>query len=184
LKRWEDEGRQEADLPVLHYTAANAFKAIQGALDDVIVNLPARWAAWILRVLIAGGRQRGPDDRLIETCSELLFHPSATRERIVGAVHEGCARDGVQVLNRCYAKVTEMEPVMKRLREAWTTPQQALEAGILSAAEMTQIEEMNALIAEVVAVDDFAPDALAAFFPEAAQGRRKDNDSIPKEAAE
>ena len=185
LKRWEDEGRQEADLPVLQYAAADAFRRSQTALDEVIVNLPARWAAWVLRFLTwPGNTQRGPDDRLVATCSDLLFHPSDTRARIVGSVHEGCARNGVMVLNRCYAKVNEMAPVMKRLREAKKTPQQAQVAGILSDAEMKDIEEMNDLVSQVVAVDEYTPEELAALFPDNASGSRKDDEAISKEAAE
>ncbi|WP_430522974.1 acyl-CoA dehydrogenase [Ponticoccus litoralis] len=67
LKRWEDEGRQEADLPVLRYAAAEGFKRIQSALDEVIANLPARWAALgaaglHLAGIAAPGRRR-PADR-------------------------------------------------------------------------------------------------------------------------
>lgn len=185
LKRWEDEGRQEADLPVLNYAAADAFKCIQTALDEVVVNLPARWAAWVLRFLTwPAATRRGPDDRLIATCSDLLFHPSDSRDRIVGHVHEGCERNGVMVLNRCYAKVVEMAPIMKRLRETEKTPQQALEAGILSEAEMKDIDKMNDLVSQVVAVDEYTPKELAALFPDNASESRKDLNAIPKEAAE
>ena len=185
LKRWEDEGRQEADLPVLNYAAADAFKRIQTALDEVVVNLPARWAAWVLRFLTwPAATRRGPDDRLIATCSDLLFHPSDARDRIIGHVHEGCERNGVMVLNRCYAKVVEMAPIMKRLRETEKTPQQALEAGILSEAEMKDIDKMNDLVSQVVAVDEYTPKELAALFPDNASESRKDLNAIPKEAAE
>ncbi len=184
LKRWEDEGRQEADLPVLNYAAADAFKRIQTALDEVIVNLPARWAAWVLHFLTwPAATQRGPDDRLVAKCSDLLFHPSDTRDRIVGSVHEGCERNGVMALNRCYAKVTQMEPTMKRLREAEKTPKEALEAGILSDAEIKNIQEMNDLVSEVVAVDDYTPEELAKLFPDNSAQRREDFNAIPKEAA-
>ncbi|MEY8099321.1 hypothetical protein AB9F29_18150 [Falsihalocynthiibacter sp. S25ZX9] len=54
---------------------------------------------------------------------------------------------------------------MKRLREAGKTPQEAREAGIHSDAEMAGIAEMDALVAKVVAVDDFTPEALGAYFP-------------------
>ena len=185
LKRWEDEGRQNADLPVLQYVAADAFCRIQTALDEVIVNLPARWAAWVLRFLTwPAATQRGPDDRLVTTCSNLIFNPSDTRDRIIGSVHEGCERNGVMVLNQCYAKVIEMAPVMKRLREAKKTPTEALEAGILSDAEMKDIREMNDLVAQVVAVDEYTPDELAALFPENTSSSRKDLNAVSKEAAE
>ncbi|KEO61702.1 acyl-CoA dehydrogenase [Thioclava indica] len=180
LKRWEDEGRQQADLPVLRYVAADAFHSIQTSLDDVIANMPARWAAWILRAItLPGNVQRKPDDRLVADCSDLLYTPSATRDRITGTLSDGCSRDGVQVLNECYAKVVEMAPVMARLREARKSPQEALDAGILSAAEMAEIEAMSKLVAEVVAVDEYSREDFAALFP-----ARKPDAQAPKEAAE
>lgn len=185
LKRWEDEGRQEADLPLLNYVAADGFKRIQTALDDVIVNLPTRWGAWVLRFLIwPGTTQRGPDDQLVATCSDLLFHPSHTRDRIVGRVHEGCERNGVMALNRCYAKVIEMAPVMNRLRKANKTPQQAQDAGMLSDAEMKDIEEMNDLVSQVIAVDEYTPEELAVLFPRNNSSRRRNNNATSKEVAE
>jgi acyl-CoA dehydrogenase len=165
LKRWQDEGRQQADLPLLHYAAEDAFKRMRRALDEVIANLPARWAAWLLRFLtLPGATQRGPSDLLAVACSDLIYEPSATRDRITGRIHLGCNSDGVQVLNTCYAKVVKMAPVMKRLRDAKKAPQQGLEAGILSAAELVQITEMNDLVAQVVAVDDFTPKEFARYF--------------------
>lgn len=166
LKRWDDEGRQDADLPVLQYAAQNALHNIQSALDSVIANLPARWAAVVLRMLtLPGATTRKPDDRLTVHCSDLLYEPSATRDRITGDLHKGCQRNGVDVLNSCYAKVVEMAPVMKRLRDAGKTPQQALTAGILSDAELSEIHAMQTLVDQVVAVDDYTPEELAALFP-------------------
>lgn len=181
LKRWEDEGRQEADLPVLRYAAAEGFKRIQSALDEVIANLPARWAAWVLRVFTwPGSPRRGADDRLTEAASALIYEPSEARDRITGRVFEGCNRDGVQLLNECYAKVVEMAPVMKRLRDARKTPQEALKAGLLSEAELAGIEVMQALVDEVVAVDDFTPEALSLLFPnrDKARARRTNRRSV------
>lgn len=180
LKRWQDEGRQKADLPVLEYIAAEAFHNIQTALDEVIANMPARWAAWILRAItLPGSHQRKPADALVATCSDLLYAPSDTRDRITGRLADGCNRDGVQVLNACFAKVTEMAPVMKRLRDAGKTPREALEVGILSEAEMAEIEDMQSLVDEVVAVDEYSREEFAALFP-ALSGRA----FAPSEAAE
>lgn len=166
LKRWDDEGRQDADLPVLQYAAQNALHNIQSALDSVIANLPARWAAVVLRMLtLPGATTRKPNDRLTVHCSDLLYEPSATRDRITGDLHKGCQRNGVDVLNSCFAKVVEMAPVMKRLRDAGKTPQQALTAGILSDAELSEIHAMQTLVDQVVAVDDYTPEELAALFP-------------------
>ena len=180
LKRWEDEGRQKADLPVLQYAAADAMHRIQTTLDEVIANIPARWAAWILRMItLPGATTRKPGDRLTAECSDLIYNPSATRDRITGQLHQGTGDDGIATLNACYEAVVEMGPVMKRLRDARKTPQEALKAGILSDAEMTKIGEMQKLVDRVVAVDDYAPEDFAALFPAA----KRENNSV-KEAAE
>ncbi|MEX3316671.1 acyl-CoA dehydrogenase [Sulfitobacter sp. PS-8MA] len=186
LKRWDDEGRQDADLPLLQFAADAGFSRIQTALDEVIANLPARWAGWLLRALTLPGRgRRGPDDRLTVACSALIYAPSATRDRITGQLFAGCDGDGIDLLNRCYAKVVEMEPVMKRLRDARKTPERARQAGILSDAEMAQITEMNDLIAKVIAVDDYTPEALAEQFPDLAPPQDgPDQPSNPRKAAE
>ncbi|HBB83071.1 MAG TPA: acyl-CoA dehydrogenase [Sulfitobacter sp.] len=186
LKRWEDEGRQEADLPLLKFAAADAFSRIQTALDGVIANLPARWAAWVLRAItLPGLGRRGPDDTLTTECSALIYAPSATRDRITGRLFEGSAGDGIDLLNRCYAKVIEMEPVMKRLRDAKKTPTEAQQAGILSDSEMADLTAMNELVSKVIAVDDYRPAALAHYFPDLDVPQENlDETPNPREAAE
>ena len=166
LKRWQDEGRNEADLPVVRYAAERGFGRMQEALDGVLANFPARWAAWILRfVTLTGSAPKTPDDRLVAECSDLIFEPSDTRDRIVGRIFEGCHSDGIETLNRCYAAVTGAAPLMKKLREAGKTPEEALEAGIIGESDMQQINDMQALVDEVVAVDDYSPEDLATLFP-------------------
>jgi len=61
--------------------------------------------------------------------------------------------------------VTGAAPLMKKLREAGKTPEEALEAGIIGESDMQQINDMQALVDEVVAVDDYSPEDLATLFP-------------------
>jgi acyl-CoA dehydrogenase len=49
LKRLEDDGRPEADLPLLHWSMQDALFRIQEAFDGVLQNFPNRLAAWGLR---------------------------------------------------------------------------------------------------------------------------------------
>ncbi|MGR3466714.1 MAG: acyl-CoA dehydrogenase [Shimia sp.] len=165
LKRWQDDGRPKEDLPLLNFAAARSFKAIRIAMDDVLQNLPARWAAWLARALtLPGGAARGPDDALTAECAELIYSPSPTRDRVVGRLFGGCTRDGIVVLNEAYAKVIEMEPVRKRLREAKQSPDEGLTAGTIDQAERDALAEMEKLVLEVVAVDDFTPEELTRFY--------------------
>lgn len=167
LKRWEDEGRNEADLPVVRYAAARSFRSIQEAMDGVLSNFPARWAAWGLRFFtLAGNTAASRDDRLTEQCSDLIYEPSATRDRIVGRITDGCHSDGIDLLNRCYGAVTEAAPLMKKLRDLKKSPEAAHQAGVLSDAEVAQINEMQALVAKVVAVDDYTAEELSELFPD------------------
>jgi acyl-CoA dehydrogenase len=166
LKRWENEGRQGADLPAVNYAAERGFARMRLALDEVLMNFPARWAAWLLRaVTLPGGGTPGPDDALTEKVSDLIYEPSATRNRIVGRMYSGCNRDGIVLLNECYGAVTDTAPLMKRLREADQTPDEGLERGTISQEDRDRIAKMEDLVHEVVAVDDFTREELAGLYP-------------------
>lgn len=166
LKRWQDEGRQDADLVLVRYCAEGAFARIRVALDGVLFNFPSRWAALMVRaVILPGGSALGPSDALTVACSDLIYEPSPTRDRIIGRIHGGCNGDGIEVLNECYAKVIACSPLMKRLRDAAHDPDLGLKAGTITQAERDTITQMQDLVARVVAVDDFTPEALRRHFP-------------------
>jgi acyl-CoA dehydrogenase len=161
LKRWEDEGRQEADLPLVDHAAAEGFARIARSLDEVLANFPVRWAAWLLRIVtLPGGSHRGPSDRLTTRCAELISEPSATRDRVVGAIHVGCVGDALQRLGLAFRLVAETEPLRKRLRDAGRTLEEARHSGPLTADELARLDEAEQARAAVIAVDDFAPEEV------------------------
>src|SRR5262249_56567089 len=49
LKRWEDEGRQAADLPLVAWCMETSSATIETRLDEILANLPMRPVAWLLR---------------------------------------------------------------------------------------------------------------------------------------
>lgn len=161
LKRWEDEGRQEADLPVVEYAMADGVARIQRSLDEVLVNLPSRFAAWFIRFLtLPGGSNRGPDDELTKQCAELLYEPSATRERLVKNVYRGCGKDSIRDLNQAFDLVCETEPLRRKLRDSGKSLDEAESSGPLSAKEIERLKEVEAVVARVIAVDDFKPEEI------------------------
>ncbi|SDD45975.1 acyl-CoA dehydrogenase [Ruegeria marina] len=162
LNRWEAEGRQEADFPLVEYNAHLAFARIGRSLDAVLANLPGRVLPVMARLLCRpAATGRGPDDELTEACAELLFTPSATRERITGRIFEGCDRDGVALLNRAYGLVAETEPLRAKLHETGLGAEAALAAGILSETDRDKLIEAEEAVREVVAVDAFAPEEIS-----------------------
>ena len=49
LKRYEDEGRQEADAPLMHWAIWDAMFKAQTAFEGVISNFPNRMIAAVMR---------------------------------------------------------------------------------------------------------------------------------------
>src|SRR5882672_8240708 len=117
LKRWQDEGRQQADLPLLRWCMESGFATIEARLDEIFANFPNRPVAWMLRFLLLplGVRQRGPSDRLTDACAELLLAPSATRDRLTVDIFHGTGDDGLARLERAFELTIATQPLRERL---------------------------------------------------------------------
>ena len=111
----------------------------------------------------------------------ILYGPSATRDRLVGALHPGEPESGQGLLDTAYRMVIDAEPLTKRLRKLKQSPDEALKAGAMTDGEFEQLQRVNAAVQRVVAVDDFSPEEIAAMFPDAP---RKPDTISPREAAE
>ena len=182
LKRWEDEGRKDADFPLVAYNAQRSFARIGELLDGVLANFPARWAAWILRIATQPGRRpRAPSDALVATCAEIISEPGETRDRLVGDFFQPGHHPGIIALNEAFTRVIETEPLQRKLRQLEKTPEEAFEAGLLSAEEKASLDAMEEAVAKVVSVDDFTPQEMAHLFPGAPPDQNPDTQ---KEAAQ
>jgi acyl-CoA dehydrogenase len=164
LKRWEDEGRQDADFPLLAYVMKAGSARIEASFDQVFANLPNRLAGGLLRfaILPLGPNVRGPNDALIRACADILLTPSATRDRLVDSVYVGGGETAIGKLLEAFRLTNETQPIHDRLRAAhirdWRDGQAK---GLLDADEVRRLEAADAAAARVIAVDDFAPGAFA-----------------------
>jgi len=163
-KRWEDEGCQRADLPLVHYAMAEGIATIQQRFAGILANLSNRPAAWLLKLVIQpmGLRARGPSDRLVRRCAELLSDDTETRERLKGDMFLGAGAGPIHDLEEAFTLVTRAEAIERRLAQAgiedWRTGR---ERGLLTGDEIAILEAREAAVAKVIAVDDFAPEKLA-----------------------
>jgi len=165
LKRWQDEGRQQADLPVVEWCMEGGFAAIETRFEEIFANFPNRPAAWLLRFLLLpfGLRRRGPSDRLTRTCADLLVAPSATRDRLTADIFHGVGDDGLARLERAFALAVAAQPLRDRLHRAHITGSgEARRQGLIKDAEAAQLRAAADAVAAAVAVDDFAPEELSA----------------------
>lgn len=174
LKRYEDEGRNEADLPLVHWGVQDALNQAEIAIDDLLRNFPNRLVAGVLRVVIfpTGRHCRAPSDRLDHKLARILQLPSATRSRLgrgqyltpgennpAGQLEEALQDVmAAEVIHDRLCKqlkknlsFTRLDKLATRgLQEGWINEQ---EAQTLNRAEQSRLRSIN--------VDDFDADALA-----------------------
>lgn len=158
LKRWQDDGKKNQDLPLVEYCVQESFTVIENRLDAVFRNLPNRFMAWLARFITMplGPRTYGPSDNLIRQCAEFLLEPSTQRERLTEGLHAGNEHGAVSILEKAFRLVDESSSITEKMKKARIyNIEQALDQGILSNAEAEKLKAAEAAVAQVIAVDDF-----------------------------
>ncbi len=167
LKRWEDEGRQQTDVPLLEWCMEKGFATIQLRFAEIFGNLPNRPVSWLLHAAIQpfGVRRHGPADGLSQRCAQILLEPSEARERLTAGIFHKDDDGGLARLERAFKLVSAAEPVVKKMHNAeirnW---RMAKDRGIISDIESKQLETMYEAVSKVIDVDDFAPEALSPLY--------------------
>jgi acyl-CoA dehydrogenase len=164
LKRWEDEGRQDADFPVLEWCMETGCKTIQIRFAEIFANLPNRFVATLLRLILQpfGARDTGPTDANVHQCAQLILEPSAARERLTAGLYHVDDDRGLARLEKAFALVAAADGIDRRMRAArikdW---REAVKRGVITASEGERIRVAEEAVAKVVEVDDFAPEELS-----------------------
>jgi len=159
LKRWQDEGRRDEDLPLVAFAMQSGFATIENRIKTVLANLPNRPASILLQffLLPCGVMQHGPSDRLATACAEVLLTPSAQRDRLTaGLFLEAGASRSIADLERAFALACDVEPLHEKIKAARCADlQEAVGKGVLTADEAKSLQEAEQAAAQVIAVDDF-----------------------------
>jgi acyl-CoA dehydrogenase len=168
LKRWNDEGRQQDDLPLLAYCMESSFATIETRFDEIIANFPVRPVAWLLRVLVQplGPRRRGPSDRVMIECANIITNPCASRDRLTvdlfrSTAVSGDRHNGVAILDHAFKMVVAAQPIRDKMHAVRIRDvDKALKQGTITADEAAQLKAMAEAVSAAVAVNDFAPEEL------------------------
>ncbi len=172
LKRFEMEGRQAADAPLMHWAIWDAMFKAQNAIEGVLSNFPNRIIAALLRRMVfpLGRPYVVPSDTLGHEVAKLLIEPSSTRDRLTAGMHISTSEDDpIGAIELAMAAVIVAEPVEAKIRDAAkgaSIGTQAGEdrvaaahaAGVISAEEMALVRRAKRLTDLVIRVDDFPPD--------------------------
>src|ERR1700748_180225 len=163
-RRWQDEGRQQEDFAALEYCMMAGFKNIANRFWESLANLPNRFVAAILKLVIQpfDARVLGPSDRVVQQCAQLVLEPSAARDRLTpDLVHVDDDR-GLARLEKASLLVAAANEISRRMRAAhlhdW---QEAVQRGVITQAEGDKLKAAHEAVAKVVEVDDFAPETLS-----------------------
>ncbi len=172
LKRYEDDGRPEDDLPLLHWAMQDALNRAQDAFYGLFENMPGRLVACALRVSIFpwGRVFDAPADSLGSKVVGLLMTPGPARDRLTqGMCIPRDADDPVTALDAALLAVIDAEPVEAKMRVAKHAgtiqgefsdqlAQDAVAKGVINAQEAEVLVRAKALRRKAIMVDDFPKD--------------------------
>lgn len=171
LKRWEEEGRQHADLAALEWCMASGFRTIENRLAEILGNLPNRFVGVMLKFFLQpwGARVLGPTDRIVHECAQLILEPSAARDRLTADLSHVDDDRGVARLEKAFKLYVASEDVRKRLHAAhihdW---KEGVKKGVITQVEGEKLATAHDAVMKVIEVDDFAPEALSPIYKKSA----------------
>ncbi len=176
LKRFEDDGRPDADLPLLHWSMQDALYHIQRAFDEFLTNFPVPIVfVWLLKSLVfpLGKRCRLPSDELSHQVARILMKPGAIRDRLTAGIYlpksdSDANNEPLADLELAFQCAIDSETAEAKMREGVKSKHitasgegkiaQALQLNFITDAEADLLYRLRELRSKVIKVDDFAAD--------------------------
>lgn len=177
LKRYEDDGRQAADLPFVQYAMEYHLHTIGEAFRGFFANFPNRFVAGLVRVATfpLGIHFHAPTDDVLQAISDSMMEPGVTRDRHTFLCYwRDSADDVTGHMEKAFLSMKSNEKLYKMLRKAEKRgdiapdlngrelADAALAAGLVDAGGAELIAETESLRMGAVAVDSFTGDSLVA----------------------
>ena len=175
LKHYENQGRHDADLPIVEWACRNLLYRAQEQLHSFLRNFPNPFLGAVMRLMVLprGLTYSAPSDRLGASIAELISTPSEARERLGHYIYKTVEpTNPLGLLQEALILSQTAEPIEKRIRvdgvktgkvTALDLPSQisqALAAGIISETEAAMLRDYDRKVMDIINVDDFAPNEL------------------------
>jgi len=175
LKRYESEGRQKEDAPLLHWAIWDAMYKAQMAFDGFLANFPNKFIGNMLRRIIfpLGHPYDVPSDKIGHQVAKLLITPSAARDRLTAETYVPMVEtEAVGAIELALRATIDAEPIDAKIRAAEKDgvfanipeanvrdiAQVAFAKSVISAEEYALLKRRNHLRDIVIRVDDFPHD--------------------------
>ena len=194
LKRFEDEGRPSADLPLLHWAMEDSLYRIQQGLLGVIQNFPVPLLGGLARLLVfpLGLPYAGPSDKTVKAVAAILLSENESRERLTEGVFISDRDDATGRVNKAFHLVLEAQPAERAIKNALKKTvnfvnyeglvRRATESGVITEEQATTVRLAQQASAQVIAVDDFPREHIERFKHKSAPS--DETETASKEAEE
>ncbi|ALS98431.1 acyl-CoA dehydrogenase FadE [Lacimicrobium alkaliphilum] len=175
LKRYEDEGRQKADLPLVHWAMQDSLYRAQLAMEELLDNFPSNALGKVLKLIVMpfGKSFTRPSDKLDHQIANILQTPCESRDRL-GQGQYLSREEGnpfgmlEQALDDVLASEPLYDKVCKAANERFPFVQldkvadKGLELGVLTEQEAELLRRTETQRLETINVDDFDTEELMA----------------------
>jgi acyl-CoA dehydrogenase len=167
LKRFQDDGCPDEDLPLLRWGMADSLHTLQQSLLGVLRNFPVPLLGRLLRLVVfpLGLPYSPPCDRDVEAVARLLTDENESRERLLEGVFISDRDDATGRVNRAFPLVLQAAAAERAIRNALrqtvnfenyeTLVARARESGIVTEEQAVAVQLAQKAIAAVIAVDEF-----------------------------
>lgn len=174
LKRFDMDGRQQEDLPLVHWGLQDSLYKTEQAIEELLENLPNKWLGKLLKVVVMpfGKVRRKPNDKLDSQVARILQTPSATRSRL-GRYQfiKDCENSAVGKIEKALQVILSAEPIFLKVCKATNSKRPfvrlnevaeiGLKENIITQQEAEVLIEAEQRRLETINVDDFDSHTLA-----------------------
>lgn len=175
LKRYNDEGRQTEDFPLLQWAVEDSLYETQQAIDALMSNFPNKMVAIFLRTVIfpLGTWLKKPSDLTDHKVAKILQTPSKTRDRLGRGQY--LTREPENILGQLEQTLDDIiacEPIFNKVCNAIDADlpfyhldevaKKGLEAHVINESEAELLCKAELGRKAAIDVDDFDPIELCA----------------------
>ena len=175
LKRYQDDGRPEEDMPFVRWAMDDSLFIIQQSLKGVLYNFPipgiGRLVKWI--IFPFGAAYDPPSDQVGKAVARLLLAQNESRDRLVSGVYISDENDASGRVHRAFDLVLKSANAENAVRNALNEPltlanyqelvQRAVESGVITEEQATMVRLAQEASRAVIEVDDFPRSAIEDF---------------------
>jgi acyl-CoA dehydrogenase len=167
LKRFEDDGRPEEDLPLLTWAMDDSLHTIQESLKGVLHNFPIPGIGRLIKWMIFpyGSPYQPPSDATRRQVAEILSTENEARDRLVSGVYLSDQDDASGRVHTAFHLALTATRAENAIRNALKEPvtwenhrdlvQKAVESGVITEEQATTVRLAQEATRAVIVVDEF-----------------------------